>query len=116
MKGGAVGDRPRGTVVKRLFARCCRGKSAAWERRARWNYAILFAISMKIPEIVEKMTRIGNTAVHAAQEENRRKGIPNVYVLNGTIVWQLPDGSITTKRPDALLAPAPNDAAGRPSI
>ena len=51
-----------------------------------------------MPEIVEKMTRIGNTAVHAAQEENRRKGIPNVYVLNGTIVWQLPDGSVTTKR------------------
>ena len=64
-----------------------------------------------MPEIVEKMTRIGNTAVHAAQEENRRKGIPNVYVLNGTIIWQLPDGSVTTKRPDALLAPTPNDAA-----
>ena len=85
------------------------------ERRARWNYAILFAISMKMPEIVEKMTRICNTAVHAAQEENRRKGIPNVYVLNGTIVWQLPDGSVTTKRPGALLAPTPNDAAGRPT-
>ncbi len=52
-----------------------------------------------MPEVVEKMTRIGNTAVHAAQEENRRKGIPNVYVLNGKIVWQLPDGSITTARP-----------------
>ena len=66
-----------------------------------------------MPEIVEKMTRIGNTAVHAAQEENRRKGIPNVYVLNGTIIWQLPDGSVTTKRPDAFLAPTPNDAASR---
>lgn len=53
--------------------------------------------------IVDKMTRIVNTAVHEAQEENRRKGIPNVYVLNGTIVWQLPDGTITTKRPDELL-------------
>ena len=50
-------------------------------------------------EIVEKMTRIGNTAVHAAQEENRRRGIPNVYVLNGKIVWQLPDGTVTTVRP-----------------
>ena len=68
-----------------------------------------------MPEIVEKMTRIGNTAVHAAQEENRRKGIPNVYVLNGTIIWQLPDGSVTTKRPDALLTPTHNVAAGRPS-
>lgn len=52
-----------------------------------------------MPDIVEEMTRIGNTAVHAAQEENRRKGIPNVYSLNGTIVWQLPDGTVTMERP-----------------
>lgn len=52
-----------------------------------------------MPDIVEKMTRIGNTAVHAAQEENRLKGIPNVYSLNGTIVWQLPDGTVTMGRP-----------------
>jgi len=52
-----------------------------------------------MPEIVEKMTSIGNAAVHAAQEENRRKGIANVYSINGKIVWQLPDGSITTTRP-----------------
>ena len=58
-----------------------------------------------MPEIVERITRIASTAVRLAQEENRRKGIPNVYVLNGTIVWQLPDGSVTTKRPDALLKP-----------
>lgn len=50
-------------------------------------------------DIVEKFTRLANTAVHLAQEENRRKGIPNVYVLNGVIVWQLPDGTITTTRP-----------------
>jgi len=52
-----------------------------------------------MPEVVEKMTRIGNEAVRAAQEENRRKGIANVYVLNGKIVWQLPDGTVTTVRP-----------------
>lgn len=51
----------------------------------------------RMPEIVEKMTQIGCAAVKAAQEENRRKGIANVYVLNGKLVWQLPDGSITTK-------------------
>ena len=34
-----------------------------------------------MPEVVEKVTRIGNLAVHAAQEENRRKGIANVYSL-----------------------------------
>ena len=54
-----------------------------------------------MPEIVEKMTRIGNTAVHLAQEENRRNGTPNVYCINGKIVWQLPDGRITTVNPNA---------------
>ena len=52
-----------------------------------------------MPEIVEKLTRLGNTAVRLAQEENRRKGIPNVYCINGKIVWQFPDGSITDKNP-----------------
>ena len=51
-----------------------------------------------MPEIVEKLTRIASTAVKAAQEENRQRGIANVYVLNGRIVWQLPDGRITTQR------------------
>ncbi len=50
-----------------------------------------------MPEIVEKLTRIGSAAVKAAQEENRRRGIANVYVLNGKLVWQLPDGRITTQ-------------------
>ena len=52
-----------------------------------------------MPEEVERMTAIANTAVYAAQEANRRKGIPNVYVLNGKIVWQLPDGTVTMVRP-----------------
>ncbi len=52
-------------------------------------------------EFDAKILSIANRAVYAAQEENRRKGIPNVYVLNGTIVWQMPDGSITTVNPDA---------------
>ena len=55
-----------------------------------------------MPELVEKMTRIANTAVHLAQEENRKLGIPNVYCINGKIIWQLPDGSITDKNPDAV--------------
>ena len=52
-----------------------------------------------MPEVVEKMTRIASQAVRDAQEENRRKGIANVYALNGKIVWQLPDGTIATVRP-----------------
>lgn len=48
---------------------------------------------------VIKMMRIANTAVNSAQEENRRLGIPNVYVLNGQMVWQLPDGTVTSVKP-----------------
>lgn len=52
-----------------------------------------------MPDNVIEMTRIVTEAVHVAQEENRRKGIPNVYVLNGKLVWQLPDGTIQTRQP-----------------
>ena len=47
-------------------------------------------------EWTEKMIRIISKAVHMAQEENRRLGIPNVYVLNGKFVWQLLDGMVTS--------------------
>ena len=50
-------------------------------------------------EWAAKMARIINKAVQDAQEENRRCGIPNVYVINGTIVWQLPDGTVTSTKP-----------------
>ncbi len=33
-----------------------------------------------------QLERIGNRAVHKAQEENRRRGIPNWYSINGKIV------------------------------
>jgi hypothetical protein len=52
-------------------------------------------------EFDAKILAIANKAVAIAQEENRRLGIPNVYSLNGTIVWQYPDGSVTTSCPDA---------------
>jgi hypothetical protein len=50
-------------------------------------------------EIGAKLFQIVSKAVHMAQEENRRLGIPNVYVINGTIVWQLPDGTVTSTKP-----------------
>lgn len=46
-----------------------------------------------------KLTRLANKAVKKAQAENRAKGIPNVYILNGRQVWQLPDGTLTDKSP-----------------
>lgn len=49
--------------------------------------------AIKIGAMVEKAGR-------AAQAENRRRGIANAYCLNGTLVWQLPDGTIVTTDPN----------------
>ena len=45
------------------------------------------------------ITRLGNRAVAKAIKENKEKGIPNVYSLNGTLVYEMPDGTITTECP-----------------
>ncbi len=42
---------------------------------------------------------IGNDAINKAINENKKLGIPSVYSINGTIVYELPDGKITTKSP-----------------
>lgn len=55
-----------------------------------------------IYEITADITKIGNRAVHKAQEENRRQGIPNVYAKKGQIYYQLPDGKITMEEPETL--------------
>ena len=43
--------------------------------------------------------RIGNRAVKKAQDENRKKGIPNVYSYNGHIYYELPNGELTKEDP-----------------
>ena len=45
----------------------------------------------------KKLLKIGNRAIKKAQENNRKKGIPNVYSINGKIIFQLPNGDITTQ-------------------
>ena len=47
----------------------------------------------------EELERIGNAAVHAAQEENRRLGIPNVYSINGILYYELPNGELSREDP-----------------
>ncbi len=46
-----------------------------------------------------EMLRIGNRAVKRAQEENRKKGIPNVYDINGHLYYELPNGELTREYP-----------------
>ena len=58
-------------------------------------------LSLETHEWAREMLRIGNRAVKRAQEENRKKGIPNVYDINGHRYYELPNGELTTKDPDS---------------
>ena len=43
--------------------------------------------------------RLFSRAVKDAQENNRQKGITNVYSFNGKTFYELPDGEITSESP-----------------
>ncbi len=47
----------------------------------------------------EEIDGIGNSGVQVAQEKNRRRGIPNVYSINGVLYWELPDGTLSRTDP-----------------
>ena len=57
------------------------------------------AIPSEVYEKVRELSRIGKNAVRAAQEDNRRRGIPNVYSINGVLYWELPDGTLSRTDP-----------------
>ncbi|MYG00534.1 hypothetical protein F4212_15575 [Candidatus Poribacteria bacterium] len=46
-----------------------------------------------------EMLQIANRAAKKAQEENRKKGIPNVYDINGHLYYELPNGELTKEDP-----------------
>ena len=48
-------------------------------------------------KLSEELLKLGNRAVKKAQENNRKKGIPNVYCINGKIIFELPNGELTTQ-------------------
>ncbi len=48
-------------------------------------------------DISGKILMLGNRAIKKAQQNNREKGIPNVYCINGKIIFELPNGDITTQ-------------------
>jgi hypothetical protein len=47
-------------------------------------------------------SKLFNEAIKDAQEENRQKGIPNVYSHNGKFFYELPNGDIVTELPTEL--------------
>ena len=52
-------------------------------------------LSSEIYKQTLEFLRIANRAAKRAQEENRKKGIPNVYSFNGHIYYELPNGELT---------------------
>lgn len=56
-------------------------------------------MTLEAYERLLRITQIGNRAVRKVQEENRKKGIPNVYARNGKPYYEMPDGTITTISP-----------------
>ncbi len=48
-------------------------------------------------KLSEKLLKLGNRAIKKAQENNHKNGIPNVYCINGKIIFELPNGEITTQ-------------------
>ena len=56
-------------------------------------------LSLEAYKQTREFLRIGNRAVRKAQEENRKKGIPNVYSYNGHIYYELPNGELTKEDP-----------------
>ena len=48
-------------------------------------------------KLSEKLLKLGNRAIKKAQENNRKKRIPNVYCINGKIIFELPNGELTTQ-------------------
>ena len=44
-----------------------------------------------------EILKLGNKAIKKVQESNRKNGIPNVYCINGKIVFELPNGELSTR-------------------
>ena len=47
----------------------------------------------------EEMLRIARRAVRKAQEQSRRRGVPNVYSINGRLYYELPSGELSLTDP-----------------
>jgi len=54
---------------------------------------------IKIYQDAFEIRKIGNEAVRQALKENKEKGIPSVFSLDGVIYYELPSGEITTRSP-----------------
>ena len=54
----------------------------------------------------DELMRICRSAVRKAQAESRRLGVANVYSIDGQLLYELPNGSLSP------IAPEPNEEVG----
>lgn len=54
-------------------------------------------------DIASEILKIASKAVKEAQKKSLANGIANVYSKNGSIYFQLPDGTITQEKPKEYL-------------
>jgi len=50
---------------------------------------------------IDDFLRIASSAVAKAQVDSRKRGVPNVYSINGRIYFELPSGELSTTDPYA---------------
>ena len=64
-------------------------------------------LSPKTYAKIDELLRIGSSAVAKAQQDSRRKGVPNVYSINGRLYYESPTGELSTSDPytDGMEAP-----------
>ena len=54
-------------------------------------------ISKKTFEQTDELIRLGAEAVSAAQQENKERGVANVYSINGKIYYETDDGLVSAE-------------------
>jgi hypothetical protein len=47
----------------------------------------------------DDVMRVCRLAVHKAQDDSRRRGVANVYFINGKRIFELPNGELTREDP-----------------
>lgn len=57
-------------------------------------------LKLEIYKWAHEVVQIANHAAQKAQAENRKKGIPNVYDINGHLYYELPNGELTKENPE----------------
>ena len=60
-------------------------------------------LSLETYKRARKLLQIANRAAKRSQEENRKKGIPNIYDFNGHLYYELPNGELTKEDPYPLV-------------